>query len=76
MISTLYTAVEAANRLNCSLSMIYKIVDTGRLPAIRNGRSIRIHPDDLAAYMAAEQTRSRPSRSAGHYANAETRLRG
>ena len=41
--------------MNCSIALVYKIVDAGRLPAVRiTDRAIRIDPADLAEYLVAQ----------------------
>lgn len=48
----LLTVSELAVRLSVSKSMAFKLVATGAIPAVRIGRSVRIFPADLDAYLA------------------------
>lgn len=50
------TVDEVAIRLRVSRMTVYRLVRDGTLPAHRIGRALRIHPDDLAAYLAAART--------------------
>lgn len=50
------TIPEVADRLRVSRMTTYRLVHAGTLPAHRIGRGFRIHPDDLAAYLAAVRT--------------------
>lgn len=50
------TIPEVASRLRVSRMTAYRLVHAGTLPAHRIGRGFRIHPDDLAAYLAAART--------------------
>ena len=50
----LMTVKEVAHRLRVSASLVYQLVDAGKLACHRigNGRgAIRIRPDDLANYL-------------------------
>jgi excisionase family DNA binding protein len=50
--STLMTVGEVARALRCSIALVYKLVDAGRLPAVRiTDRAIRIDEHDLAEYL-------------------------
>ncbi len=57
--TTLLTATDVARALNCSLALVYKLVDAGTLPAVRiTDRAIRIDPQDLAAYLVERNERA------------------
>jgi len=47
----LLTVPQAAERLAVSLRTMQRLIQTGALPCIRLGRSVRIDPDDLAAML-------------------------
>ncbi|MDP9227012.1 MAG: helix-turn-helix domain-containing protein [Actinomycetota bacterium] len=48
----LMTVPEVAERLNCSVQLIYLRIEQGALPAIRIGpRGLRVDPRDLAAFL-------------------------
>ncbi len=52
--ASLLTVKDVAARLNVSLSLVYQIVEAGKLPVHRigNGRgSIRFRPKDIEAYV-------------------------
>lgn len=48
----LLTADEVAERLNVSLSLVYKLRRQGRLRCIQIGSLYRFHPDDLLAFIS------------------------
>jgi excisionase family DNA binding protein len=47
----LLTAQEVANILNISRSFAYTLLQTGQIPSIRLGRSVRVRPQDLEEYI-------------------------
>lgn len=47
----LLSVPEVARRANVSTSTIIRIIRAGHLPVARIGRSIRVHPVDLAALL-------------------------
>lgn len=49
---TLLKVGEVADRLRCSIGLVYKLAANGQLPVIRIGNAIRIDADDLADYLA------------------------
>ena len=49
----LLTLQQVADRLQVSLSTIRRMVDRGDLPFVKVGRNIRVRPEDLEAYIAA-----------------------
>ena len=48
----LLTIREAAERLGVSIETVRRRIKAGELRVIRDGRIIRIHPDDLESYIA------------------------
>ncbi len=46
-----YSLEEVADKLGVTYQLIYKLVRTGDLPAIRLGKLYRVSADDLAAYL-------------------------
>lgn len=48
----LLTIKEAAQRLNMSLKTVNRRIKAGDLPVIRDGRIVRIRPDDLRRYIS------------------------
>lgn len=52
-IPDLLTLEEAAQRIKMSTRHVRRLVAERRIAAHRLGRSVRINPDDLAAYVAA-----------------------
>jgi excisionase family DNA binding protein len=42
---------EVAEILNISLSFAFKMIRTGKIPAVRIGRSVRVRPSDLGTYI-------------------------
>jgi excisionase family DNA binding protein len=47
----LMTYSQAAKVLGVSERTVWALVDGGDLPAVRFGRNVRIHPEDLAAFI-------------------------
>ena len=47
------TVRQLADTLAVRPLMIYRLVEQGKLPAIRIGRIIRFDPDDVAAFLAS-----------------------
>lgn len=54
--STLLTTSHVAELLGVSERHVRNLIAAGDLKACRFGRSVRIHPDDLAAYIDAART--------------------
>lgn len=52
----LLTTREAAEILNTSVKTVWRRIKSGALPVIRDGRSVRIHPDDLAHYIETRRS--------------------
>ena len=50
-----YTVKTLAQRLSVKPLTIYRLVDQGKLPAVRIGRSIRFDPDAVAAFLDSVQ---------------------
>jgi len=46
-----YTVKKLAERLAVQPLTIYRLVEQGKLPAVRIGRSIRFDPDAVAAFL-------------------------
>lgn len=58
----LVTAKELARALGISLGTVYKMVSTGKLPAVRigTGRTLRFNPDEVRNALAKEPPRPSP----------------
>lgn len=52
----LLTIDAAAAVLGCSLKTLRRRIEAGDLPVIRDGRLVRVHPQDLARYVAARRS--------------------
>jgi excisionase family DNA binding protein len=52
------TVGEVANLLRVSNMTVYRLVQSGQLPAIRVGRSYRIREEDVDKYLAAQYTQA------------------
>ena len=50
------TVAEVAGQLRVSNMTVYRLVQSGQLPAVRIGRSYRIHEEDVDRYLAARYT--------------------
>lgn len=51
----LLTLPQVAARLQVSLSTVRRLITAGSLKAVRIGRSLRVRPEDLAAYIEANR---------------------
>ena len=52
------TVAEVAARLRVSNMTVYRLVQSGQLPAIRVGRSYRIRAEDVDRYLANQYYRA------------------
>jgi excisionase family DNA binding protein len=43
--------IDIAEILNVSRKTAYRLIERGELPAVHVGTSVRVRPDDLAAYL-------------------------
>ncbi|HET9060905.1 MAG TPA: helix-turn-helix domain-containing protein [Acidimicrobiales bacterium] len=50
------TVAEVADLLRVSNMTVYRLVQAGRLPAVRVGRSYRIREEDVDSYLADQYT--------------------
>ena len=55
-LKTLLTKKQVAEMLGMSAKTIDRRIRNGELPVIRDGRIIRVHPDDLERYLAAHRS--------------------
>ncbi len=55
-IAGLLTPTEVAKLLKVSPRTLHRLIGAGKLPIVRVGRQVRIHPDDLARFI--EKARS------------------
>lgn len=42
---------DVARILSCSTRAVYRLTESRRLPCVKWGRSVRIHPEDLAKFI-------------------------
>jgi len=54
--SQFVTVAEVAEMLRVSTMTVYRLVQSGALPAVRVGRSYRIRADDVDRYLGARYT--------------------
>ena len=52
----LLALVQATAVLNCSVKTLRRRIAAGDLPVVRDGRLLRIHPDDLRRYVLGRRT--------------------
>ena len=52
----LLSLADAAAILGCSLKTLRRRIEEGQLPVIRDGRLVRIHPQDLTRYVAVRRS--------------------
>jgi excisionase family DNA binding protein len=61
-VSTIYKderllkASEVARILNISRSLVYSLIQTGKIPHIRINQSVRVHQDDLNKFIEGNRT--------------------
>lgn len=55
-IEPLLTPEETAKVLKTSVKTVHRRIKAGTLPAIQDGRVVRIHPADLRTYIAARRS--------------------
>jgi len=60
ILDNLLTVEEAAERLKMSARHVRRLVQERRIAFHRLGRSVRIAPDDIAAYVAASRVEAVP----------------
>lgn len=51
VIQDLYPLVQVAKILRCSRKSVYRLISTGRLKAVRWGRSYRFRPEDIQQFV-------------------------
>jgi excisionase family DNA binding protein len=47
---------EVADVLSVSIKTVRRRIEAGELPVIRDGRVIRVHPNDLGRYVASRRS--------------------
>lgn len=52
------TVGEVASSLRVSSMTVYRLINSGELPAVRIGRSFRVRTDDLDRYLADRFTKA------------------
>ncbi|HTJ74919.1 MAG TPA: helix-turn-helix domain-containing protein [Acidimicrobiales bacterium] len=58
---TWMTTAQAARRLGMSRARLYRVIDSGTLPAYKIGRLIRLQVGDVEAYRREHPPEPRPS---------------
>ena len=53
----LYTRKQSCERLNCSLSMLERLIRRGEIPVVRMGRKILIRESALERWIEAQEER-------------------
>lgn len=54
--SKLLTVSETAEHLGVSVKTVRRRIEAGELPVIRDGRLVRVHPEDLYRYVALRRS--------------------
>jgi excisionase family DNA binding protein len=52
--AALWTSADVASYLKASLSFVYKVAETGRLPCLRVGSMLRFDPEVVRAFARGE----------------------
>ncbi len=55
-LARLLTLQQAAEILNISLKTLRRRIDANELPVIRDGRILRVHPNDIMRYIAGRRS--------------------
>jgi len=55
-LTPLLTLQDSADILQVSMKTLRRRIDAGELPVIRDGRILRVHPNDLARYISARRS--------------------
>jgi excisionase family DNA binding protein len=56
MIPQLLEAADVAQALKVSKGCVYQMIRTGELPAVKFGKSVRVRPQDLEAFIVDNLT--------------------
>jgi excisionase family DNA binding protein len=56
--SSFVTVAEVAGQLRVSNMTVYRLIQSGQLPAVRVGRSYRIRESEVDRYLAGQYTRA------------------
>ena len=59
MTGPLLHAIDVAERLSIGLSKAYELLATGAIPSIRIGKSVRVDPDALEAWLRSRMAGGR-----------------
>lgn len=51
----LLKAVDVARILNISRALSYRLLDSGKIPAVRINRAVRVKPSDLKLFIEAQR---------------------
>ncbi len=60
MTEILFKGTEVAERLNISRALAYRLIANGDIKSIRFGRTVRVRPDDLEAFLSNHQVGDYP----------------
>ncbi len=52
----LLKASEVARILNISRSLVYRLIQTGKIPYIRINQAVRVHQDDLCRFIEGNRS--------------------
>jgi excisionase family DNA binding protein len=52
------TVAEVASELRVSNMTVYRLINSGALPAVRIGRSFRLRQEDVDAYLSSQMNRA------------------
>jgi excisionase family DNA binding protein len=63
-VASLLTISETSKRLSCSPGFVRRLIDRGKLHAIRDGRFVRLFPDSVVAYLSQHSTNHNPTPAA------------
>ena len=52
------TALEVAERMRVSKMTVYRLIRSGKLPAVRVGKSVRVRDEDVERYLDSSYVRA------------------
>ena len=57
----LLTARQVSEVLAVSIPMVYKLIHQGEIEVVRLGSALRVHPEDLTAFIVSHRSRKKPA---------------
>jgi len=71
----LLTGIQVARILNVSRSKAFSMMQNGNIPTVRFGKSVRVIPEDLIAFIQKNRSGNSPTSPYEHFRQKESPLR-